>query len=149
MACVQFKLPSWLKNKIQGKSCESEDYIYLKWEFKTNGNSGMKSMHRKEEKRTYLSELPSISKFKDIHSWLLSQDIPLQSSSLHDSKCSCCESKDIHYSCVDVTASIKQSQMINSSRFNSETSLLSTDDSVSEESYYSLQLRDQSRIWFR
>ena len=150
MACVQFKISSWLKRKIKAKTCESQDYVYLNWEFQRYNliESEEKETNQKLEAKLEpkLMKISTVSKFENIHSWLQSQDAYLDNPSFKKSDCACCESEDIHYACVDVT----QNSMFNSSRFNSEASLTSSEleDSFSEESYYSLQLRDQSRVLF-
>ena len=173
MACGSFKLrfvlPSWIKGKKKENTFHSQDYVYLNWQFKKSCLDQLDNEHKEETasqkiEGTKLEDLPGQSKFENVHSWLESQDLPLYNSCSQDSECDCCESEDIHYACVDVTNSEFQmtnefhnhlSKLSFSSRHNSETSLLSNehhfslDNSLSEESSYSLQLREQSRTLFR
>ena len=160
MACVQFKFKMWWKTK---KACEPQDYVYMNWEFKkdcpsTVGNVNIEGAASQNAEVVKLENLPSKSKFENIHSWLETQSIESYNSISCDSECNCCESDDVHYACVDVTQMSSTStddllQRDYSSRQFSESSLLSCEsfssDSLSDESYYSLQIRKKSKTIFR
>ena len=117
----------------------------MNWESKKNCRSEVgKESENKKAEETKLENLVSKSEFENIHTWLETQINESHNSFLCDPTCDCCESEDVHYACVDVPQMARQ---------NSETSLLSCEsfsfDSLSEESYYSLQLRKDSKTLFR
>ena len=149
MACVQFKLPSWLTAMIKGNKYESQDYVYMKWEFKSNCDPHTESQERKEETKSEPSHMDQLP-FENIHSWLSTQEKPTGDFDYEDSECSSCETEDIHYACVDIIKNTEESQMNYSLQYKSETSLISacSENYYSEESCYSLQLRDTSKILF-
>ena len=73
MACVQFKSKMLWKVKKNPKSFESQDYVYMNWEFKKNCSSLEEYVNTKEAgnektEETKLKNLPRESKFESIHS---------------------------------------------------------------------------------
>ena len=110
-----------------------------------------------EDKIDNLDDLPSFTEFENIHKWLQGQD---NLSSWIETYCDCCDAvDDVHYACVDVsipTASKDNSQCFLDTSYIRESDGSSNsseydsieDGTLSEESYYSLQLRNKSKVIF-
>ena len=143
MTCVNLNFGVMMKNLLnQKKKCrDPQDYAYMNWHFRsTYSNPKIKF----NDKINNLDDLPSFAEFENIHLWLQGQE---NLSSCNEIYCDCCDAvDDVHYAGVD--------NLNTSSRDESEGSYSSSeydsieDGTLSEESYYSLQLRNKSKVIF-
>ena len=128
----------------------------MKWQYK-NAHPMEMVGNFLDGKLENMEYLPSFAEFENIHKWLQGQD---NLSSCSEIYCDCCDAvDDVHYACVDVsiptdskdniqcfldTSYIRESDgSSNSSEYDSIE-----DGTLSEESYYSLQLRKKSKVIF-
>ena len=158
MTCVKFNFGVIIKNLLkQKKKCKDlQDYVYINWQFKSAYPKEMVG-YTFDDRIENIENLPSFAEFENIHKWLEGQD---NISSCSEIYCDCCDAvDDVHYACVDVTNGTSSKDYgvpLNDSspRKKSDGSSTSSEyDSIeegtlSEESYYSLQLRKKSKIIF-
>ena len=170
-SCINLKWSQLLRSKSRRKQQQTQDYIYLQWHFMTSSHHHEVTKPEPEvSERKEPSSSPSSSKFSDIHTWLASQ--PDQYCA--EIYCDCCDPDteaptDLHYSSVRLPLPLSSSSLVSrpsSSLSSSVTSLarrqhsvssLSSsctssslgEDLLSEESYYSLQIRRTSRSIFK
>ena len=153
------------------------DYVYLQWHFMTSSHHHEVTKQEpevSERKEPSSPSSSSASKFSDIHTWLASQ--PDQYCA--EIYCDCCDPDteaptDLHYSSVRLPLPLPSSSLVSrpsssssvsslARRQNSISSLSSSytssssssssslgEDLLSEESYYSLQIRRTSRSIFK
>ena len=175
-SCINLKWSHLLRSKSRRKQQQTQDYIYLQWHFMTSSHHHEVTKPEPEvSERKEPSASSSSSKFSDIHTWLASQ--PDQYCA--EIYCDCCDPDteaptDLHYSSVRLPLPLPSSSLVSrpssSSLSSSVTSLarrqhsvssLSSsctstssssslgEDLLSEESYYSLQIRRTSRSIFK
>ena len=178
-SCINLRWSHLLRSKSRRKQQQTQDYIYLQWHFMTSSHhhevtnkSEPEVSERKDPSSPSSSSSSSSSKFNDIHTWLASQ--PDQYCA--EIYCDCCDPDteaptDLHYSSVRLPLPLPSSSLV--SRPSSSSSLSSSvtslarrqhsvssfsssctssslgEDSLSEESYYSLQIRRTSRSIFK
>ena len=176
-SCINLKWSQLLRSKSRRKQQQTQDYIYLQWHFMTSSHHHEVTKQEpevSESKEPSASSASSSSKFSDIHTWLASQ--PDQYCA--EIYCDCCDPDteaptDLHYSSVRLPLPLPSSSLV--SRPSSSSSLSSSvtslarrqhsvsslsssctssssslgEDLLSEESYYSLQIRRTSRSIFK
>ena len=171
-SCINLKWSQLLRSKSRRKQQQTQDYIYLQWHFMTSSHHHEVTKQEPEVSERKEPSASSSSKFSDIHTWLASQ--PDQYCA--EIYCDCCDPDteaptDLHYSSVRLPLPLPSSSLVSrpsSSSSSSVTSLarrqhsissLSSsctstssslgEDLLSEESYYSLQIRRTSRSIFK
>ena len=173
-SCINLKWSQLLRSKSRRKQQQTQDYIYLQWHFMTSSHHHEVTKPEPEvsARNEPSSSSSSSSKFSDIHTWLASQ--PDQYCA--EIYCDCCDPDteaptDLHYSSVRLPLPLPSSSLV--SRPSSSSSLSSSvtsfarrqhsvsslsssctsssleEDLLSEESYYSLQIRRTSRSIFK
>ena len=134
-----------IKNLLKHKKkCKDpQDYVFMNWQFISAFPKELVG-NKFDERVEHIDNLPSFAEFENIHLWLQGQE---NLSSCSEIYCDCCDAvDDVHYAGVD--------NLNTSSRNESEGSYSSSeydsieDGTLSEESYYSLQLRKKSKVIF-
>ena len=174
-SCINLKWSQLLRSKSRRQQQQTQDYIYLQWHFMTSSHHHEVTKQEPEvSERKEPSSSSSSSKFSDIHTWLASQ--PDQYCA--EIYCDCCDPDtevpaDLHYSSVRLPLPLPSSSLVSrpssssslsssvtslarrqhsslsSSCTSSSSSLGEGEDLLSEESYYSLQIRRTSRSIFK
>ena len=178
-SCINLKWSQLLRSKSRRKQQQTQDYIYLQWHFMTSSHHHEVTKQEPEvsERKEPSSPSSSSSKFNDIHTWLASQPDQYCAEIYCDCCDPDIEAPtDLHYSSVRLPLTLPSSSVVSrpssSSLSSSVTSLdrrqhsissLSSsctssssssslgegEDLLSEESYYSFQIRRTSRSIFK
>ena len=152
-SCVQWRSLFSKKHRAGGRN---EDYIYLQWHFMTSGTTESPAKSVPARNTAGLAALPPVSKFENIHSWLES----LPETVCTEIYCDCCDGRELEQQQQEEEEDVRRERLLRAGSASTLTSSTSSspsryssslsvrDQHLTEETFYSLQLRQKSRILF-